>query len=174
MTRNGKIARLPREIRDELNRRLQNGEQGGPLLAWLNGLPQVRQVLAQDFDGSVISKQNLSEWRTGGFAEWQARQETLAQARELAADSNEITAVTDGKLTDHLATKLAVRYASVLANWKGETTEEIAQRIARLAWNVPGHRVIATRRPQWRTIANGAGAAGPGARENRGGGHRAF
>ena len=42
------------------------------------------------------------------------RQETLEQARELAADAQEITAATDGELTDHLATVLAVRYASAL------------------------------------------------------------
>src|SRR5277367_6782854 len=107
MTRNGKIARLPREIREELNRRLQNGEQGIPLLAWLNARPEVSALLARDFDGSAVSKQNLCEWRAGGFAEWQARQETLAQARELAADAHEITTATDGKLTDHLATVLA-------------------------------------------------------------------
>ena len=28
MTRNGKIARLPRALRDELNRRLQDGQPG--------------------------------------------------------------------------------------------------------------------------------------------------
>jgi hypothetical protein len=33
MTRTGKIARLPREVREELNRRLQNGEQGKRLVA---------------------------------------------------------------------------------------------------------------------------------------------
>jgi hypothetical protein len=123
MARNGKIARLPREIRDELNRRLQDGEQGGPLLAWLNGLPQVASVLASGFGGCAVSKQNLCEWRAGGFAEWQARQETLDQARELAADANEITAATDGRLTDHLATVLAVRYATLLQGWNGELTE---------------------------------------------------
>ena len=31
LTRNGKIARLPKAIREELNRRLDNGEQGRPL-----------------------------------------------------------------------------------------------------------------------------------------------
>lgn len=124
MARNGKIARLPREIREELNRRLSDGETGGSLLAWLNGLPQVRQVLTKDFGGCRVSKQNLSEWRAGGFREWQARQETLAQARELAADANEITAATDGRLTDHLATVLAARYAAALAGWSGEVTEE--------------------------------------------------
>ena len=132
MARNGKIARQPREIRDELNRRLQNGQQGAPLLAWLNGLPQVRQTLVEGFGGIAISKQNLSEWRAGGFAEWQARQDTLDDARELAADANEITAATDGRLTDHLATVLAVRYASALAGWNGEVTDEFRRKLRAL------------------------------------------
>jgi hypothetical protein len=132
MARNGKIARLPRKIRDELNRRLQDGGQGVPLLAWLNGLPQVRQVLAKDFGASAISKQNLCEWRAGGFAEWQARQEALDQARELAADAGDITAVTDGRLTDHLATVLAVRYASALSGWNGEVTDEFRKKLRAL------------------------------------------
>jgi hypothetical protein len=47
----------------------------------------------------------MSEWKAGGFRDWQARQEALAQARELAAD---------GRLTDHLATVLAARYYGVI------------------------------------------------------------
>jgi len=129
MTRNGKIARLPREIRDELNRRLRNGEQGGPLLAWLNARPDVHAVLSREFRGCAISKQNLCEWRAGGFAEWQARQETLDQARELKADATEITAATDGKLTDHLATVLAARYAALLAGWNGQVTDEFRRKL---------------------------------------------
>lgn len=35
LTRNGKIARLPRTIRQELNRRLLDVEQGKTLVAWL-------------------------------------------------------------------------------------------------------------------------------------------
>jgi hypothetical protein len=132
MTRNGKIARLPRELRDALNQRLQNGEQGGPLRAWLNALPVVQAVLAREFGGAAISKQNLSEWRAGGFAEWQARQETLAQARELAADARELTEATDGRLTDHLATVLAARYAAALAGWDGGLSEEFRRKLRTL------------------------------------------
>ncbi len=129
MARNGKIARLPRDIRDQLNRRLQDGEQGGPLLAWLNALPHVEHVLAKDFGGVAVSKQNLCEWRAGGFAEWQARQETLARASELTADAAEITTATDGKLTDHLATVVAARYASALHGWNGEVTEPFRKQL---------------------------------------------
>jgi hypothetical protein len=43
MNRNGKIARLPRWIREELNGRLQRGQQGDSLLAELNRQPEVRK-----------------------------------------------------------------------------------------------------------------------------------
>ena len=129
MTRKGKIARLPREIREELNRRLEDGAAGEPLLDWLNALPSVQSVLASQFGGVPVSKQNLSEWRTGGFAEWQVRQEMLADARELAADAAELQAVTGGRLTDHLATVLGARYASALAGWDGQPSEEFRQKL---------------------------------------------
>ncbi len=127
--RTGKIARLPREIRDELNRRLQDAEPGDTLLPWLNALPEVQTVLARQFGGVAISKQNLSEWRGGGFVEWQARQEALADARELAADAAEVEAVTGGRLTDHLATVLGARYASALSGWDGEPSDQFRQKL---------------------------------------------
>jgi hypothetical protein len=132
MTRTGKIARLPRSTREELNRRLHNGEAGVRLADWLNGLPDVKTVLAADFGGRAISAQNLSEWKSGGYVEWQARQEALEQARELAADARELSEATDGRLTDHLATVLAARYAAALAGWNGEPTEEIRGKLRTL------------------------------------------
>jgi hypothetical protein len=73
--RNGKIARLPRSVREELNERLERSEESPQLLDWLNALPEVKKVLKSDFAGAPISKQNLSEWRQGGFQEWLARQD---------------------------------------------------------------------------------------------------
>jgi len=35
----GKIGRLPKAIREQVNRRLEHGEQARPLIAWLNALP---------------------------------------------------------------------------------------------------------------------------------------
>ncbi len=120
--RTGKIARLPREIRDQLNQRLNDGQPGRRLVTWLNSLPEVQQVLAADFDGRPVTEQNLSEWKAGGYLDWQARLETLAQSRELAADSRELAAATDGKLNDHLTTMLSARYAVALAEWDKQTT----------------------------------------------------
>lgn len=41
----GKIGRLPKNIRDDLGRRIEDGEQGKELVKWLNGLPRVKEVL---------------------------------------------------------------------------------------------------------------------------------
>src|SRR5438105_2574668 len=124
MTGNGKISRLPRQIRDELNRRLDEGESGKVLVQWLNNLPEVKEVLAAKFGGRVISEPNLSEWKAREHHKWLVRQEALGQARELAADARELGEATEGKLTDHLATVLAARYASALAEWDGEVTQK--------------------------------------------------
>jgi transposase InsO family protein len=69
-SRVGKIARLPLAIREQLNKRLLDGESGKTLLVWLNGLLDVQAVLGREFNGASISKQNLSEWRRGGFADF--------------------------------------------------------------------------------------------------------
>src|ERR1039458_9199072 len=96
MTRTGKIARLPREIREQLNRRLQDGQPGTQLVAWLNALPEAQAMLEREFVGCSISEQNLSEWKQGGYRDWLARQEVLAQVRELAADAEELAGGTPG------------------------------------------------------------------------------
>jgi hypothetical protein len=128
MTRTGKIARLPRDIRNQLNRRIADGEPGIRLVEWLNGTPEARQVLAQDFGGREISEQNLSEWKQGGYQDWLTRQETLACARELAADAGELTEAADGSLADHLAMALSARYAALVAGWNGEMDDEFRRK----------------------------------------------
>ena len=83
MTRNGKIARLPKEIREQLNQRLDDGKQGKDLVSWLNSLPEVQSVLATLFGGQAINKHNLSQWRKGGYREWLAKQEWLEVKKQL-------------------------------------------------------------------------------------------
>ena len=89
-SRTGKIARLPRDVRDELNQRLLDGESGPGLLQWLNDLPEAKAALLRDFGGRAINEQNLSDWRQGGFRDWVAKMEaaewlddTLAEGLEL-------------------------------------------------------------------------------------------
>lgn len=51
---NGKIANLPNHIRETLNWRLNDGEEGKELVEWLNAQPEVVTKL---FDGKPISEQ---------------------------------------------------------------------------------------------------------------------
>ena len=132
MTRTGKIARLPREIREQLNRRLEDGQPGTKLVIWLNALPEAQALLAGEFAGRAISEQNLSEWKQGGYRDWLARQEVLAQVRELAADAEELAGATEGVLAEHLATVLTARYAAALADWQGEATDEFRRKLRSL------------------------------------------
>ena len=127
MSRHGKIARLPRALRDQVNGRLDNGEPAVRLAEWLNRLPEVQEILRSYFEGHPISEQNMSEWKSGGYREWLARQEMLAQTRELTADAKELSDAADGRLTDHLATALAARYAAALVSWNGETSEDFTR-----------------------------------------------
>jgi hypothetical protein len=85
-TRTGKIARLPRAIRDELNQRLYNGQKGRDLVAWLNTLPESQAAVGTEFAGKPIRPQNLSEWKQGGYRDWLLHQEALALAQHLAQD----------------------------------------------------------------------------------------
>jgi hypothetical protein len=110
-TRNGKIARLPRAVRQELNRRLDDGEQGKKLAAWLNALPEVQAIVAAEFGGKPIREQNLSEWKQGGYRDWVAQQQALEVARWLTEDSAEWIGGDRAPLTDTLAHWLVARYA---------------------------------------------------------------
>jgi hypothetical protein len=70
----GKIAHLPPAIQDQLNQRLEKGEEAKTILPWLNSLPEVQAVLQAQFEGLAINPQNLSDHRNRGFLDWQDRE----------------------------------------------------------------------------------------------------
>src|SRR5882757_5908114 len=91
-TRNGKIARLPKPIREELNQRLENGHTGRSITDWLNELPEVRAAMDAFFAGSEIREQNVSEWKQGGYEDWLRHQEALELAERLYEKGEELKA----------------------------------------------------------------------------------
>jgi len=130
MTRNGKIARLPGHIRAALNQRLDNGEEGPALLRWLNRQPDVQESIRDDFGGASITEQNLSEWRLGGFREWQLRRELIEHARHLWEGNGEIEEAVDTyRLSGALAKVLAARYAELVNNWDGEPDPKFEEKL---------------------------------------------
>src|SRR5271154_6892574 len=115
--RNCKTARLPRSVRTELNERLECSEQSPQLLPWLNALPEVKKVVQDHFAGVPISKQNLSEWRLGGFEEWLARRNLCEDARDVRELSEEMDDEdSQFVLADDVAMVLAARFGSLIAN----------------------------------------------------------
>ena len=133
MTRTGKIARLPQDVRDELNQRLENGEPGAELLAWLNSLPDTKRMLAARFGGHEINHPNLTAWRSGGFRDWRAGRELREQARKLAAGPAKPGTATEVRMSEHLLTVLAFQYADVVMNWKGDATPEFQRKLRALS-----------------------------------------
>ncbi len=122
--RNGKIARLPRQIRDQLNQRLEQSEPSPQLLDWLNALPEVKKLLHKDFAGVPISRQNLSEWRQGGFQESLARRDLCGEVQDVTHLADDLAdASPDGVLADYLAMVLTARFAGFLSRWNGEVDE---------------------------------------------------
>jgi len=143
MSRTGKIARLPRALREELNRRLQNGTTGRAIVAWLNDRPDVRDVMTQHFGGNPVNEQNLTEWKQGGYAEWLSRQELMEQVREAAADAGDLAAC-GGPLADHAAQMLAARYVLALQDWDGDPDHPATARLRALSTH--SRELIALRR----------------------------
>lgn len=117
-TRIGKIARLPKSIRDELNHRLENGADGPELLAWLNALPEVQKILAEKFNARPINKHNLSDWRHGGYAEWAVSRDGRAQWQDLLDRAESLDQKRTGNngvdVTSHLGTFLVVELAEAI------------------------------------------------------------
>ncbi|MGB8355628.1 MAG: hypothetical protein WCD79_17145 [Chthoniobacteraceae bacterium] len=112
---NGKIAKLPPQIREQLNRRLQTGEQGRTLVEWLNSIPEVRAIIAQEFAGKQIREQNLSEWRKRGYREWHEQHQTVETIRSVITGTTELQQ-TRAKIADNIAVWLAARYFTAIKN----------------------------------------------------------
>jgi hypothetical protein len=124
MTRRGKIARLPLEIREQVNRRLENGVEGKQIVEWLNSLPKVRALLKVEFDGQPVNEPNLSHWKTGGYRDWQEHQEALEATRQFVSDAEELNEAADGDLAGKLAVCLAARLAVALRHLPSPEEDE--------------------------------------------------
>jgi hypothetical protein len=158
-TRNGKIARLPKSIRDELASRIDNGEQGKDLVEWLNGLPAVQDMLKDQFGGRPVNEQNLSEWKQGGYPEWLRQQETRSLVSKLTEQSDDLDEAADGQeISDCLAGSLAAELARLATTLLEKETEpekrwqrlcQVHRELSRLRRD--DHRAVRTliRRQNW-------------------------
>lgn len=127
MTRKGKIARLPHAIREQVNLRMQNGETALRVAEWLNALPEVAALLAAEFDGQPVNEINLSNWKLGGYRDWEAQQEALEAVRRFGGDAAELSQAANGQLADHIAVCLTARIAMALQKPETEVEDPAAE-----------------------------------------------
>jgi len=100
MARIGKIARCPETIRAELNQRLRNGQPAAQILPWLNALPEVQLALQTFFASQPVNDQNLSDWRQGGFADWEEKQSRTHRIKELASFAAKLAEAAGGRIAE--------------------------------------------------------------------------
>ncbi len=157
--RNGKIARLPAALRDQLGHRLDDGQPAASILAWLNAQPEAVKILRDQFGGVPVSPQNLSEWRAGGYLDWQRAQERLALARDFLAEAGGLGSTAPATVADAVACRLVLSLAALMPD---EITPADLPRVVSLSKELDRHRradrqqsLDGLRRAEW-----DAGAAG--------------
>jgi hypothetical protein len=106
-----KIPRFPRHIREELNQRLDQSEKTKSTLAWLNSLPEVQAVLAAEFKGERVKRQNLDSWKQSGFKTWRITQSALDFTENSLPDDLDQSVLE--KMSAKLIRCLQIRYAAV-------------------------------------------------------------
>jgi hypothetical protein len=122
--RNGKIARLPKRIRHQLNCRLEEGESARQLVEWLNSQPQVQEALQGRFAGRPISEQNLCEWKQGGYQDWLQHQQDSDLVQRLTEQAQDLEADADDQpVSDRFATLMAVELVRVSEALLKETAD---------------------------------------------------
>jgi hypothetical protein len=153
-SRVGKIARLPVAIRSELNQRLQNGEPGKQLLQWLYSLPEVQAILAGQFEGQPIVKQNLSRWKQGGYVDWVEEQSALEAVATVFEHSDGLQQAAKDGLTDRMTLVLTAKMAMEIKRLNSERDAEKKSKIWRellgslvllRRGNIQGERILVER-----------------------------
>ena len=158
-SRNGKIARLPRQVREELNQRLADGEIGRQLVDWLNALPEVQAVLAAHFGARPITDANLTLWKQGGFEDWLRHEETRAWASQFVEESVDPEDAAGGsRLAERVAVPVLMQLARLLE--KATATDDLAeqrktifgvsQELARLSRTDHDARRVRLREERWK------------------------
>src|SRR6185369_15024245 len=82
--RNGKIARLPKAVRDRINQWIDDGRT----------YPQIIKNLGDD--AKDLNPGHFSEWRKGGYEDYLRHQEWRDQLRILRENGSDMTELTDG------------------------------------------------------------------------------
>jgi hypothetical protein len=126
--RHGKIARLPSGTRDEISRRLEEGQPAKRILNWLNRQRDVKAIMAIWFSGCRVNEQNLTNWRAGGHQDWLRQQERRYQILDLVENAHEFAVKTKGvEPANLLSTVLVAELAVAARDAQAELTDPVAR-----------------------------------------------
>lgn len=119
-----KIGKLSRELREELNRRLyENAHTGKQLSEWLS-----------KESGTTINEQNISDWRSTGFAEWMDDQRHTEDIRKLSDLAYRIAkAGGDDNVTEAMVKIAAGKILPMLEVIEADNVVDIVEALDRLA-----------------------------------------
>ena len=120
---------MPRDTRQILGERIEDGVPNKELVKWLNESTVVKGILELRFGGRAITEQNLSEWKQTGHVEWRRREERRALALQLTEQRDEEAlepdeSVAEKEISDRLGRELGMelaRLAMALVEQEGDT-----------------------------------------------------
>lgn len=81
MARTGKIARLPRTLRDAVNFALRDGASANRVIEMIAHAKANGATNGDQTEIEIPNDQNITNWRDGGYAEWCKEQERLDDMR---------------------------------------------------------------------------------------------
>ena len=126
-----KIGRLPWAYRNEINERIRDGVAPAALLASINASPAYAAIRDQ-FGGTDVSPQNLSDWRTTGYADWLADQDRTDRLRKLAETSQSMAAACGGDAATVGARLIAARLLDLLETADPDQVGDLVKAVAAL------------------------------------------
>ena len=114
MARNGKIARLPLAVRNQINQDLLENKGGPEILARVNTSLKLRGP-------DAITPQNLSEWRAGGFADWLEKQDKVERIQQLSEFALRLADANGGSINAGAAAVAGGQLLEILESFDTET-----------------------------------------------------
>jgi len=111
----GKIARLPASVREEINRRIYDGQKGNQITSWLKAHKH-----ADD-----ISDSNLTQWRQGGYQDWLANEAQVERTRQRAELALRLAKAAGGSVSQSILARIAGSLDEKLDNLSDEDVEKI-------------------------------------------------
>ena len=94
--RNGKVARLPQSLRDSICLMMQDGLSGRA----------IREQLGPE--GNDLSLNNLSQWKRGGFLDWQRENQWQAELKAQQQFALQLLLTNDETKLPHVVLQIAV------------------------------------------------------------------